>query len=79
MSSYQADRDTHSMPMYEFTAQLATLEPPPPDLQQLLAGIHGNQTAMDAFVSMTAGTLSPAEFFDPANISALVARPALSR
>jgi flavin-dependent dehydrogenase len=79
MANYQTDRDTHSMPMYEFTAQLATLEPPPPDLQQLLGGIHGNQTAMDAFVSITAGTLSPAEFFDPANISALMAPPAMSR
>jgi flavin-dependent dehydrogenase len=79
MASYQTDRDTHSTPMYEFTAQLATLEPPPPDLQQLLGGIHGNQTAMDAFVSITAGTLSPAEFFDPANISALMAQPAMSR
>ena len=48
MASYQTDRDTHSMPMYEFTTQLATLEPPPPDLQQLLGGIHGNQAAMDA-------------------------------
>ena len=45
MASYQTDRDTHSMPMYEFTTQLATLEPPPPEMQQLLGGIHGNQTA----------------------------------
>ncbi len=79
MSSYQTDRDSHSMPMYEFTTQLATLEPPPPDLQQLLGGIHGNQSAMDAFVSITAGTLSPIEFFDPDNISALMAPPAMSR
>ena len=49
--------------MYEFTCQLATLEPPPPEMQQLFAAIHGNQTAMDAFVRMNAGTISPAEFF----------------
>jgi hypothetical protein len=34
---------------------------------------------MDAFVSITAGTLSPGEFFDPANISALMAPPTMSR
>lgn len=79
MGGFQHERDTHSMPMYEFTTQLATLEPPPPELQQLLGGIHGNQAAMDAFVSVTAGTLSPADFFDPANIAALLAAPAMSR
>ena len=34
---------------------------------------------MDAFVSVTAGTLSPIEFFDPNNVAALMASPALSR
>jgi hypothetical protein len=79
MAHYQTDRDTHSMPLFEFTTQLATLEPPPPELQHLLGGIHGNQTAMDAFVSIIAGTLSPAEFFDPENISNLMAPPAMTR
>ena len=49
--------------MYEFTTQLATLEPPPPQLQQLLEAVHGNQQAMDAFARVTAGVTSPAEFF----------------
>ena len=31
-------------------------------MQQLLAAIHGNQKAMDAFVKMNAGTISPEEF-----------------
>lgn len=78
MAGYQSDRDTHSMPLYEFTTQLATLEPPPPEMQQLLGGIHGNQPAMDAFVSVTAGTLSPIDFFDPTNIAALMAPTAIS-
>ena len=37
-----------------------------------LAAIAGNQPAMDDFVSVMAGTLSPAEFFDPANITSLL-------
>ena len=32
----------------------------------------GNQAAMDAFVSITAGTISPIEFFDPANLAPLM-------
>ena len=48
------------MPMYEFTAQLATLEPPPPELQQLLGAMHGNQEAMDGFARVNAGVTSPA-------------------
>ena len=47
--------------------------PPPPEMQQLLGAVHGNQQAMDAFVSINAGTVSPAEFFDPANIGRLLA------
>ena len=62
MGEYQHDRDAHVLPMYEFTCQLATLEPPPPEMQQLFGAIHGNQRAMDGFVQMNAGTISPAEF-----------------
>jgi flavin-dependent dehydrogenase len=72
MTDYQQTRDARSMPVSEFTSQLATLEPPPPELQQLLGAVHGNQDAMDDFVSLTAGTLSPVDFFDPANIGQLM-------
>ena len=62
MREYQLKRDQHVRPMYEFTCQLATLEPPPPDMQRLFGAIAGKQTPMDAFVQMNAGTISPAEF-----------------
>jgi 2-polyprenyl-6-methoxyphenol hydroxylase-like FAD-dependent oxidoreductase len=68
MSEYQQTRDAAVLPMYEFTTQLATLEPPPPELQQLLGAVHGDPDAMDAFVSVVAGTMSPVEFFDPDRI-----------
>ena len=77
MSSWQQARDTGAMPIYEFTSQLATLEPPPPEMQQLLGAVHGNQAAMDGFVSVIAGTVSPVEFFSPDNIGQIMqaARP----
>ena len=55
MAAYQAARDEHVRPFYEFTTQLAALEPPPPEFAQALAGIVGNQPAMDRFVRVTAG------------------------
>jgi flavin-dependent dehydrogenase len=68
MSTYQRTRDAAVLPIYDFTTQLATLEAPPMELQQLLGAVHGNREAMDAFVSITAGTVSPVEFFDPEHI-----------
>jgi 2-polyprenyl-6-methoxyphenol hydroxylase-like FAD-dependent oxidoreductase len=62
MGEYQRARDEHVLPMYEFTCMLATLEPPPPQMQQMLGAIQGNQTAMDGFAQMNAGTVSPAQF-----------------
>jgi 2-polyprenyl-6-methoxyphenol hydroxylase-like FAD-dependent oxidoreductase len=78
MSECQRARDQHVLPMYEFTCQLATLEPPPPQMQQLFRAIHGNQKAMDGFVQMNAGTISPAEFLSPENIGAIMTARAAS-
>jgi 2-polyprenyl-6-methoxyphenol hydroxylase-like FAD-dependent oxidoreductase len=65
MARYQSERDVHVRPFYEFTTQLATLEPPPPEFAHALAGIAGNQPAMDRFVRVTAGVTSPADMFVP--------------
>jgi hypothetical protein len=73
MAHYQSARDQKVLPMYEFTTQLATLEPPPPELQQLLRAAHGNQWAMDAFARVNAGVTSPAEFFSEENVGRIFA------
>ena len=65
MPDYQQQRDEAAMPMFEFTCQLAAMEPPPPEMQQLFGAMHGNQDAMDGFASVMAGTLSPPAFFYP--------------
>ena len=58
--------------MYEFTAQLATLQPPPPELAQLLGAVHGNPEAMDAFMRVISGVTSPAEFFSEENVERIL-------
>jgi flavin-dependent dehydrogenase len=72
MATYQQTRDAHALPIYEFTTQLASLEPPVSEVQRLLGAIQGNPDAMSAFVSIIAGTLSPVEFFDPTHIQSLL-------
>lgn len=72
MAMYHKERDERALPIYEFTTQLATLEPPPPELAELMTAVATSQPAMDAFVSVTAGTLSPVEFFAPDHIGPLL-------
>lgn len=73
MAEYQSARDMHALPFYEFTTQIATLEPPPPELAQLLGVVAGNQEARDGFVRVTAGVTSPAEFFSDENVGRILA------
>ena len=73
MAGYQQGRDAKVMGIYEFTTQLAALEPPPPEMQQLLAAVHGNQDAMDAFAGVAAGTVTPEEFFAPEHLGPIMA------
>ena len=73
MGDYQATRDRQVLPMYELTTQLATLEPPPPDFQQLLFAMHNNEDAMGGFVRVPAGVTSPAEFFSEESVGRMLA------
>ena len=73
MDDYQSARDGQALPMYEFTCQLATLEPPPPELVNLLGAMPGNQAAMDGFARLNAGVTSPVEFFSEENVGHILA------
>lgn len=72
MTAYQRTRDESAQAIYEFATQMATMEAPPPEMQQLFAAMADNQPAMDDFVSILAGTVSPAEFFAPDNIARIM-------
>ena len=72
MRAYQSARDDEVLPMYEFTTELASLDPPPPELQQLLLAVSGDQEAMDGFARVAAGVTSPAEFFSDENVGRIL-------
>jgi 2-polyprenyl-6-methoxyphenol hydroxylase-like FAD-dependent oxidoreductase len=73
MAAYQQTRDRESGPVYAFTDDFAHLQPPPPELQQLIGAMHGNQEAMDDFISVQAATLPAPEFFSPENVGRIMA------
>jgi 2-polyprenyl-6-methoxyphenol hydroxylase-like FAD-dependent oxidoreductase len=73
MADYHVARDEHVLPMYELTAEIASLEPPPPELQKILGAAHGNQEAMDGFARVNAGVTSPREFFSEENVQRIFA------
>jgi flavin-dependent dehydrogenase len=72
MAEYQQTRDREALPVYEFTDDFAQLQPPPPEMQQLLGAMLGNQDAMDGFVSVQANTLAAPEFFAPASVGRIM-------
>ena len=73
MSDYQQARDREALPVYEFTDDFARLQPPPPEMQQLLGAMPGNQEAMDGFISVQASTLAAPEFFAAENVGRIMA------
>ena len=73
MAEYHAERDRRSLPFYEFTAELATLEPLPQELQQVLAAVAGNPEAMDQFARVGGAVTSPADFLSEENVGRLLA------
>lgn len=77
--AYQSARDAHAMPMYHFTCQFASFQPPSAEQQQLFGAIHGNQEAMDGFARMFGHGTSPAEFFSEENVGRIFAARAAAR
>ena len=73
MGEYQSTRDNKVAAMYEFTCDFAKLEPPPPERQQLMGAVYGNQEAMDGFARVFSGVTSPAEFFSEENVGRIFA------
>ncbi len=72
MAKYEAARDERVMPLYHFTNQLATLEPPPPEMQQLFGALRENQDATNRFFSAICGASSLPEFMSPDNLGRIM-------
>ena len=73
MAAHEAARNERVRPMYEFTSHLATLEPPPPEMQALFAALRGNQHATNAFLSAITGAIPLPDFMSDENLGRIMA------
>jgi flavin-dependent dehydrogenase len=73
MAKYQSARDEQVLAIYDFTCQFAAFTPPTPEMLQLFAAVHGNQTAMDGFAQVISGVTSPAVYFSEENVQRIFA------
>jgi hypothetical protein len=65
-------RNEEAMPMYEFTCQWATLDPPPPVMKQLFAALRKNEAETNRFIGTLAGTVPIPDFFSPQNMQRVI-------
>jgi hypothetical protein len=54
------------------TVQMAMLQPPTIEQQQLFAALHHNQDASDRFIGTLAGSVPVGEFFAPEHINQVI-------
>jgi 2-polyprenyl-6-methoxyphenol hydroxylase-like FAD-dependent oxidoreductase len=66
------ERDRRARPMYEFTCELARLEPAPPHMRELFAALAGNRDATEQFYAALTGAVPLPEFMNPENIGRIV-------
>jgi flavin-dependent dehydrogenase len=73
LAGYERARNAATRPLYELTCQFATLQPPPPETQQLIAALRDNPEQAGRFVGTVVGTVPIPEFFAPENIGQIMA------
>jgi len=72
LAGYEARRNEATMPIYEMTLQFAALQPPPPEMQQLLGALRGNQEQTNRFLGTVVGTVPIPEFFASENLGSIM-------
>ena len=73
LANYERQRNDIALPLYEYDTQRASMEAPPPEMQQLFAALRGNQEQTNRFFGLPEGTTSFSEFFSPENIQRIKA------
>jgi 2-polyprenyl-6-methoxyphenol hydroxylase-like FAD-dependent oxidoreductase len=73
LAAHQSCRDARVKPLYDFTCQLALLDPPPPHMQQLFAALRGHREATNQFYSAITGSSPLPAFMSPENLDRIMA------
>jgi 2-polyprenyl-6-methoxyphenol hydroxylase-like FAD-dependent oxidoreductase len=69
-------RDASAMPIYEFTREMAKLDPPPQQVIDLFVALRDNPRDTSDYFGIFAQTVSPATFFAPDNVGRIIASAA---
>lgn len=73
LADYHARRDAATRPIFGFTCELAAFAPPSDDMAALFGALAGNPGETSRFFGVLAQTVSPSEFFAPANVAKIMA------
>lgn len=73
LADYGPLRDATAVPLHLFAQEMAKLTPPTEEVIGLFVALAGNQPQIDRYFGMFGQTVTPGEFFDPANLQAIMA------
>jgi flavin-dependent dehydrogenase len=72
LADFERRRNAIELPYYDFTYHQGTLQPPDPDALPLFAAVARSPKATSGFFGLFTQTTSPAAFFAPENLAALM-------
>lgn len=72
LAAYEQSRNERTGSLYHLTRQFAALQPPPPEMQQLIAALRHDPEQADRFIGTIAGTVPISEFFAPENLARII-------
>lgn len=73
MARYASLRDQAALPIYGLASQMATLAAAPPEMMAVFEALRLNPAQTSRYFGVFAQTVPVSEFFDPANLQAIVA------
>jgi 2-polyprenyl-6-methoxyphenol hydroxylase-like FAD-dependent oxidoreductase len=74
LAAHEVARNERVRPMYEFTYEIAALEPPPPEMRSLFYALRGDPEATNAFLSAITGATPIGDFMSPGNLARILDR-----
>lgn len=73
LAGYQTQRDAVSVPLLQLSQEMGKLAPPTEDVIKLFMALAGKQAQIDRYYGLFAQTVTPADFFGPANMAEIFA------
>jgi flavin-dependent dehydrogenase len=72
VAGYVAERDARFLPALQLTCQLASMEPPSPEMAALFATVAASPAETTRFFGVLQGSTPIPEYFDPVNIARIM-------